>query len=102
MLLGAIFGAVISVIAGIVFLICVSFVAGVGAQTAKNPAFLGARGIAWMVLGGAPGAVYGIVGLSSKKAMYGILGGVIGAGLGWLLFEPIPLLAKCRASRRAV
>jgi hypothetical protein len=101
-LLGAIFGAVISVIAGIVFLICVSFVAGMGAQTARNPAFWVARGIAWMVLGVAPGAVYGIVGLSSKKAMYGILGGVIGAGLGGMLFDPIALLTKGGAASRGV
>src|SRR5258708_26807962 len=102
MLLGAIFGAVISVIAGIVFLICVSFVAGVGAQTARNPAFWVARGIAWMVLGVAPGAVYGIIGLSSKKASYGILGGVIGAGLGGMLFDPIALLTKGGAASRGV
>jgi hypothetical protein len=101
-LLGAIFGAVISVIAGIVFLICVSFVAGMGAQTTRNPAFWVARGIAWMVLGVAPGAVYGIVGLSSKKAMYGILGGVIGAGLGGTLFDPIALLTKGGAASRGV
>jgi hypothetical protein len=100
--LGAVFGAVISVIAGIVFLICVSFVAGMGAQTARNPAFWVARGIAWMVLGVAPGAVYGIVGLSSKKAMYGILGGVIGAGLGGMLFDPIALLTKGGAASRGV
>jgi Inner membrane component of T3SS, cytoplasmic domain len=100
--LGAIFGAVISVIAGFVFLICVSFVAGMGAQTERNPAFWVARGIAWMVLGVAPGAVYGIVGLSSKKAMYGILGGVIGAGLGGMLFDPIALLTKGGAASRGV
>jgi Inner membrane component of T3SS, cytoplasmic domain len=100
--LGAIFGAVISVIAGFVFLICVAFVAGMGAQTARNPAFWVARGIAWMVLGVAPGAVYGIVGLSSKKAMYGILGGVIGAGLGGMLFDPIALLTKGGAASRGV
>jgi hypothetical protein len=100
--LGAIFGAVISVIAGFVFLICVSLVAGMGAQTARNPAFWVARGIAWMVLGVAPGAVYGIVGLSSKKAMYGILGGVIGAGLGGMLFDPIALLTKGGAASRGV
>lgn len=100
--LGAIFGAIISVIAGLVFLICVSLVAGLGAQTAKNPAFWVARGIAWMVLGVAPGAVYGIVGLSSKKALYGILGGVIGAGLGGMLFDPIALLTKGGAASRGV
>jgi hypothetical protein len=100
--LGAIFGVVISVIAGMVFLICVSFVASMGAQTERNPAFWVARGIAWMVLGVAPGAVYGIVGLSSKKAMYGILGGVIGAGLGGMLFDPIALLTKGGAASRGV
>jgi hypothetical protein len=33
--------------------------------------------------------VYGIVDRSSKKIRYGILGGIIGAGLGGILFDPI-------------
>jgi MFS family permease len=100
--LGIVFSAVISIAAGLVFLICTSIVAGLGVQTARNPAFWIARGIAWMVLGVAAGSVYGIVGMSGKKATYGILGGVIGAGLGGMLFDPIAILTKGGAASRGV
>ena len=55
-----------------------------------------------MVLGVAAGATYGIVGMSAKKAYYGILGGVIGAGLGGMLFDPIALATKGGAPSRGV
>jgi hypothetical protein len=73
-----------------------------GVQTPRNPAFWIARGVAWMVLGVAAGATYGIIGMSGKKASYGILGGIIGAGLGGLLFDPIALATKGGASSRGV
>jgi len=37
----------------------------------------------------AGGTVYGIVGQSMKKAKYGIIGGLIGAGIGGMIFDPI-------------
>jgi hypothetical protein len=73
-----------------------------GVQTARNPAFWIARAVAWMVLGVAAGATYGIIGMSGKKAAYGILGGVIGAGLGGLLFDPIALATNGGAASRGV
>ena len=100
--LGLVFGFVISFIANIVFFITTGIVASLGVQTWKNPAFWIARGVAWMVLGVAAGGVYGIVGMSSKKAMYGILGGVIGAGVGGMLFDPIVMMTKGGAPSRAV
>src|SRR5215470_4809889 len=59
--LGVVISAVISVFAGLVFAIGTSMVFEMGVQTARNPAFWIARGVAWMVLGVAAGAVYGIV-----------------------------------------
>lgn len=100
--LGVILSAVISVIAGLVFVIALGFVESLGVQTARNPAFWVARGIAWMVLGAAAGVVYGIVGQSAKKTQYGVLGGVLGAGLGGILFDPIALLTKGGALSRGV
>ncbi len=73
-----------------------------GAQSYRNPSVWIARGIAWMVLGAAGGVVYGIVGQSSKKGMYSVIGGMIGAGLGGLLFDPIALATKGGAVSRAV
>jgi MFS family permease len=100
--LGVILGVVISFGAGLVFVITTGIVAEMGVQTARNPAFWIARGVAWMVLGVAAGATYGIVGMSAKKAYYGILGGVIGAGLGGMLFDPIALATKGGAPSRGV
>jgi hypothetical protein len=100
--LGVVLGVVISFGAGLVFVITTGIVAEMGVQTARNPAFWIARGVAWMVLGVAAGATYGIVGMSAKKAYYGILGGVIGAGLGGMLFDPIALATKGGAPSRGV
>jgi hypothetical protein len=100
--LGALLGVAISFFAGLVFVITTGIVGGLGVQTARNPAFWIARGVAWMVLGVAAGATYGIIGMSGKKAAYGILGGVIGAGLGGLLFDPIALATKGGAASRGV
>ena len=55
-----------------------------------------------MVFGAAGGVLYGLIGLSGKKILYGVLGGVIGAGLGGLLFDPIALLTHGGAPSRAV
>ena len=45
--------------------------------------------LAWTVFGAAGGVVYGIVGQSTKKGTYGVLGGALGAGLGGVIFNPI-------------
>lgn len=55
-----------------------------------------------MVFGAAGGLVYGIIGQSAKKGYYGVLGGVLGAGLGGTLFDPIAILTKGGAPSRAV
>jgi hypothetical protein len=86
-LLGFIFDMIANVIYGIGLRLCYE----AGAQSYKNPAAWIARGIAWMVFGAAGGVVYGIVGQSSKKGMYGVLGGAMGAGLGGVLFDPISM-----------
>jgi len=99
---GIALGFVFHFIAGFIFMIGLSIVAEMGAQTERNPAFWLVRGIAWMVFGAAGGVVYGIVGLSGKKMLYGVLGGVIGAGLGGILFDPIALLTHGGAPSRAV
>jgi hypothetical protein len=100
--LGGALSAVITLMAGLVFMIGMGIVFGLGVQTARNPAFWIARGIAWMFLGLAAGLVYGIVGASGKKILYGMLGGVIGAGLGGVLFDPIGLATKGGAASRGV
>ncbi len=60
------------------------------------------RSIAWAVFGAAGGVVYGIVGQSWKKCVYGVLGGIIGAAVGGFLFDPIILLTGGAEASRAI
>jgi hypothetical protein len=55
-----------------------------------------------MVFGAAGGVVYGIIGQSAKKGYYGVIGGVIGAGLGGMLFDPIAMATKGGAPSRVI
>jgi hypothetical protein len=100
--LGIVLGFVFYFIANIIFSIGLSMCASLGVQTIRNPAFWITRGIAWMVFGAAGGIVYGIVGQSAKKGKYGVLGGIIGAGIGGTLFDPIVILTGGAAPSRAV
>ena len=100
--LGLVLGFIFEFIANMIFGIGVMIVREMGVQTSRNPAFWITRGVAWMVFGAAGGLVYGIVGASGKKVLYGMLGGVIGAGLGGILFDPIAMLTKGGAPSRAV
>jgi hypothetical protein len=100
--LGVVLAFIFDFAAGIIFRIGLAIAAGAGVQTFRNPAFWVVRGVAWMVFGAAGGVVYGIVGQSSKKTLYGALGGVIGAGIGGMIFDPIVMLTKGGAASRAV
>lgn len=102
LLMGVVLGFIFEVVANMIFGIGLAIIAELGVQTERNPAFWIVRGFAWMVFGAAGGVVYGIVGLSSKKTLYGVLGGVIGAGLGGVLFDPIALVTHGGAPSRAV
>jgi hypothetical protein len=90
--LGILLGFIFDMMANIIYTLGLRICFEAGAQTFRNPAVWVARGIAWMVFGAAGGVVYGIVGQSSKKGMYGVLGGALGAGLGGLLFDPIGMI----------
>jgi hypothetical protein len=87
--LGIVFGFVVDFIANVVYNLALGIAANLGAHDFHNPTVWVARGVGWVVLGVAGGLVYGIVGQSAKKAKFGILGGMLGAGLGGLLFDPI-------------
>jgi len=100
--LGIIFGFILLVVADVIFAIGLSVSAEAGVTSERSPAFWIVRAIAWAAFGVAGGAVYGIVGLSGKKAGYGILGGVIGAALGGVLFDPIAMATHGGAASRAI
>lgn len=96
--LGFFFDMMANMLYGIGLRICYE----AGALTHHNPAVWIVRGIAWMVFGAAGGLVYGIIGQSAKKGYYGVIGGVIGAGLGGMLFDPIAMLTKGGAPSRGI
>jgi hypothetical protein len=100
--LGILLGVVFDIMANIIYNILLRICFEAGAQTARNPAVWIARGIAWMVFGAAGGVVYGIVGQSSKKGQYGVLGGALGAGIGGILFDPIAMATHVGSVSRAV
>lgn len=89
--LGILLGFVFYMIANIVFSLTLAFCMMLGVHSNHSPAFWIARAMAWSVFGAAGGLVYGIVGQSFKKGKFGVLGGVLGACIGGLLFDPISL-----------
>ncbi len=89
--LGAFLGFLFYFMANIVFNIGVAICAELGVQSNRSPAFWIARAAAWAVFGVAGGLVYGIVGQSFKKGKFGVLGGILGACIGGLLFDPISI-----------
>jgi type III secretion system (T3SS) inner membrane Yop/YscD-like protein len=100
--LGIIFGFILQVVADVIFAVGLSVSAEAGVTSERSPAFWIVRAIAWSAFGIAGGSVYGIVGLSGRKAGYGILGGVIGAALGGVLFDPIAMGTHGGAASRAI
>ncbi len=100
--LGMVLGFIFNFIANLIFTIGLDILVRSGRITAPSPGLWITRGIAWMGFGVAGGIVYGIVGQSGKKCAYGIVGGIMGAGLGGILFDPITLLTAGGAASRFV
>jgi hypothetical protein len=90
--LGIVFGFIFDRFANLFYAIGLGIISALGVQTNKNPAFWMVRGIAWAIFGAAAGVVYGLVDRSFSKTKYGVLGGLIGAGMGGALFDPISFL----------
>jgi len=100
--LGAVFGIIFYIAAEFIYAILRQIIFSLGVQTNRNPAFWLVRGIAWAVFGVAGGIVYGLVDRSGAKTKYGILGGLIGAGLGGTVFDPISFATRTGSVSRAV
>jgi len=73
-----------------------------GEESASNPILWISRSIGWMLFGISSGLIYGIISQSKKKCLYGIIGGVAGAGIGGLFFDPISLIAHGAGASRCV
>ncbi len=67
-----------------------------------NPATWLVRSLGWAVFGVCGGLIYGIVGRSAKKCGYGVLGGMLGAAIGGLIFDPIGFVFGSGAVSRLV
>jgi hypothetical protein len=100
--LGVILGFIFELVANLIYTLGLGICAQMGVVSNRNPAAWIARGIAWAAFGAAGGTIYGIVGQSMKKAKYGIIGGLLGAGLGGTIFDPIALATKGGAPSRAI
>ena len=100
--LGILLGFIFDMMANSLFSVLMRIVYEAGAQNYRNPAVWIGRGLAWMVFGAVGGVVYGIVGQSTKKGTYGVLGGAIGAGLGGVVFDPISMATHVGSVSRAV
>jgi hypothetical protein len=100
--LGAVFGAIFYLVAEFIFALLKQIIFSLGVETNRNPAFWLIRGIAWAVFGVAGGIVYGLVDRSGRKTQYGVLGGLIGAGLGGTVFDPISFATRTGSVSRAV
>jgi hypothetical protein len=102
LVVGFIFGFVFYGVANIVFAIGLGIVQGMGLLNEHNPAFWVTRGLAWAVFGAAGGIVYGLIGKSMKKGQYGVIGGLLGAGIGGGIFDPIAFVTGGGAPSRAI
>jgi type III secretion system (T3SS) inner membrane Yop/YscD-like protein len=100
--LGVLLGFIFDLMAETIYAVLMGLCYELGALSHQNPAVWVGRGIAWMVFGAAGGTVYGIVGQSTKKGKYGVLGGALGAGLGGVLFDPISMATHVGSISRAV
>ena len=100
--LGIAFGFAFDIVANIIYALGLGLISAMGVQTYRNPSWWIVRGIAWMVFGIAGGLVYGFAGKSAKKGRYGVIGGIMGAGLGGVLFDPISLAVNGGATSRVV
>ena len=100
--LGAVFGVIFDLGAEMVYGVLKAIIFSLGVQTNRSPAFWLVRGIAWAVFGVAGGIVYGLTDRSGRKTKYGIIGGLIGAGLGGTLFDPISFATQTGTVSRGV
>jgi hypothetical protein len=100
--LGLVLGFFLFFAANFIFAITAAIAVSAGKGSFNSPVMWMARALAWMVFGVSGGLVYGVIGQSAKRCGYGVLGGVLGAGLGGFVFDPIALALREAAVSRAV
>lgn len=99
---GVIFGWIFNILANVIFTMVLQALDQSHSLKQENPALWFGRAIAWMAFGVSGGLVYGIVGRSTKKCLYGVLGGLVGAGIGGFIFDPIGIITGGGAVSRMI
>lgn len=100
--LGIPLGFLFSFAANFMYAILLQLVSIGGPITPESPAWWACRSLAWALFGVSAGLIYGTVGLSVHKLLYGVLGGMLGAGIGGAVFDPIASLVDTGDLSRAV
>jgi hypothetical protein len=100
--LGIPLGFIFNFIANIFYNLLLSVAASAGTLTPESPSWWACRALAWVLFGASAGLVYGVVGMSGKKLLYGLLGGMLGAGIGGALFDPIAMAVGSGSLSRGV
>ena len=73
-----------------------------GSTGPGNPLLWLSRGVAWAIFGVAGGVIYGVAGLSLRQALYGAIGGIVGAFLGGVAFNPIDMACGAPELSRSI
>ncbi|PTX98790.1 hypothetical protein DB345_03470 [Spartobacteria bacterium LR76] len=101
--LGAVFGFVFGFVSNITFYLEKQILLEAGVVVAKDsPALWIARALVWMIFGIGGGVCFGLAGRSGRKCLYGVAGGVVGAFIGGILFDPISIVAHGAEASRAL
>ncbi len=99
---GTILGTLFYFLGSFVYTMLVRILLDFGLIDKHHPALWCARALAWAAFGVSGGLVYGLVDQSGRKCLYGVLGGMLGAGLGGLLFDPIFMVTDQAFLSRAI
>lgn len=102
--LGVVFGFVFGFVANMIFYLekVMILEAGGSLLIDNNPVMWVARALVWMIFGIGGGVCFGLAGRSGRKCLYGVAGGVVGAFIGGILFDPISIVAHGAEASRAL
>lgn len=101
--LGVVFGLIFSIAGDLLLYVETRIMVEARLSLAEDsPAFWIARALAWCVLGVGAGICFGLAGGSGRKCLYGVAGGIAGAFVGGVMFDPIALLTHGAELSRAL
>jgi FHA domain len=103
LVLGLVLSLIFCFVGNLIFTVGCSLIAESGGKMiVENPALWMVRAVGWAAFGVCGGLVYGIVGQSWKKCLFGVLGGMLGGAIGGGVFDPISMLANGAEASRCI